>query len=64
MIEKHFRNKFDAKEILNELIKKGYVGCKKKRSTNYWVNAGMSINALESHDYRISRGGRMPLMLL
>ena len=61
VIEDALGSKMDVKAVLGELSLKQYVGCKKKKASNYWARAGKTISALESHGYSIPRGGKIRL---
>ena len=62
VIEDAFVGKItDVESVLAGLMKRGYVERKKKKSCNYWIVLGPALRALGAHDYRIPRGGRIPL---
>lgn len=45
-IKRDLGSKMDIDEVLQTLCNKGYVGCKKKRPVNYWVDPGKAAKAL------------------
>jgi hypothetical protein len=46
----------DPGQILDSLVQLGLVGCKKKKSTNYWICAGRTIALLKEHGFTIDIG--------
>lgn len=59
---KHYLDyQMDTEKVLRSLAKKGYLGMKKKKGTNYWAILEPTIKALEAHGYRIPRGGQVKL---
>lgn len=48
----------DLEEVLDDLVGKSYLGCKKKKVMNYYADAGRAIKALAAHGVSIWKGGR------
>jgi hypothetical protein len=48
----------DLEDVLDDMVAKCYLGCKKKRVKNYYADAGRAIKALASHGIKIWKGGR------
>lgn len=48
----------DLEDELDILVAKRYLGCKKKRSKNYYAGPSQTIKAISAHGVRIWRGGR------
>ena len=58
-IERDLGNRIDDLESnLDGLMGKGYLGCKKKKSKNYYAGASQTIRALTAHGHTVWRGGR------
>jgi len=56
-INRDVGDKIDLEEAFRSLAIRGFVGCKKKRASNYWAVPGAAIRALTMHDYAIFRSG-------
>jgi len=48
----------DLEDRLGDLVAKRYLGCKKKRSKNYYAGSSQTIKAISAHGVQIWRGGR------
>lgn len=48
----------DLEDVLDSLVEKSYLGCKKKKAKNYYADAGRAIKAITSHGITIWKGGR------
>ncbi|HOE52841.1 MAG TPA: hypothetical protein PKO24_04330 [Methanomassiliicoccales archaeon] len=48
----------DLENKLDVLVAKRYLGCKKKRSKNYYAGPSPTIKAISAHGVQIWRGGR------
>ncbi len=48
----------DLEDKLDILVAKRYLGCKKKRSKNYYAGPSRTIKAISAHGVQIWRGGR------
>ena len=48
--------RIDVDRVLQSLENRGYLGCKKKKPVNYWVNPSKSAKVLREHGYDVPIG--------
>ncbi len=55
-IKRDLGSKMDVDEVLQSLLNQNYLGCKKKKPVNYWVNPGLAAKALRYNNIPVPIG--------